>query len=160
MRTLISGMLPLVLAGGCSRIQTFRVVDAKTGQPLDGVRAERLEGSIRPSSMPFVLFDQVAPIETKNTDATGAVAFQQPGQKFMINPSSKDPSHNQAYVVATHSGAKIIYPAEHREFTVQARDGVVEIPLESRILDLSGNEKKKKTGDDEFKEAFKEHHIK
>ena len=135
MRLLVSGLLLLFLVAGCSRLQTFRVVDAQSGQPLDGVRAERLEGHLQTSEIPLVLLDAMSPVEAHATDASGSVVFQGPGAKFMVNPSSKNPSYNQAYVTATWSGAKVLYPAEHREISVKARDGVVEIPLLSRILD-------------------------
>ena len=98
--------------------QTFRVVDAKSGEPLGDVRVERLEGGYRPSSMPLVVLNQLSPAEKQTTNESGSVTFQKSGSKFMVNPSGKNPVYNHAYVTATWSGAKVCYPSEHREFSV------------------------------------------
>jgi hypothetical protein len=67
----------------------------------------------------------MSPVEKRTSDGSGSVAFHESGKQFMVNPQSK----NQAYVTATWSGAKVCYPAESREISVNRTGGVVEIPL-------------------------------
>ncbi len=129
MRPLLSGLMLLAMFSGCARYQSFRVLDAQTRQPLDGVQTERLEGSIQLSPMPFVLLDSLSPVERKNSDASGTVKFGKRGKKFAFNPQSGNPGFDRAYVVGTWSGAKILYPDQMNEVHVKAVDGVVEVPL-------------------------------
>ena len=126
------------ILSGCASPQTFRVVDAKSGEPLGDVRVERLEGGYRLSPMPFVVLNELSPAEKQTTNESGSVTFQKSGSKFMVNPSGMDPAYNHAYVTATWSGAKVRYPSEYREFSVTRKDGVIEIPLERRSI--SGKE--------------------
>lgn len=114
---------------GCARYQSFRVLDAQSGKPIDGVQAERLEGDLKLSRMPFVLLDSVSPVERQNSDASGTVKFKKAGQKFAFNLQSGMPGFDRAYVVGSGSGVKIVYPDERREVHVKPVDGVVEIPL-------------------------------
>ncbi|MGD0898814.1 MAG: hypothetical protein ABR915_13335, partial [Thermoguttaceae bacterium] len=109
MRLLVTGILLLFMLPGCARLQTFRVVDAQSGQPVDGVRAERLEGSIQASELPLVLLDSLSPVEKGATNASGAMTFEKTGTKFWFNPSAKNPAYGQAYVTATWAGARICY---------------------------------------------------
>ena len=132
MRTLLPSLLLLGLLSGCARFQTLRVVDAQSGQPLDGVRVERLHGSLRPSAMPLVLLNTVSPVERKMTDDSGSVTFEKAGTQVMCNPDFMNPAYGRAYVTATWSGAKICYPDEYREISVKPVAGVVEIPLRNR----------------------------
>lgn len=122
---------------GCASNQTFHVIDSKTGEPLGDVRVERLESAIKPSEIPFVMYDELSPVEKKTTNETGAVTFKTTGSKFMVNPSGDNPAFNKAYVKTTWSGATVIYPAEHREVSVTRRDGVVNVALERRWVDSS-----------------------
>jgi hypothetical protein len=124
MRLLVSGLLLPLLLSGCARLQTFRVVD-ESGEPLRGVPVERLQGSLQLDPVPFFLLDSMSPVEKSTTDNSGSVAFHESGKQFMVNPQSK----NQAYVTATWSGAKVCYPAECREISVNRIGGVVDIPL-------------------------------
>ena len=77
MRKFAPGLLLLGLLWGCSPLQNFRVVDAQTGQPVDGVQIERLHAGLQPSAMPFVLLKTLDPVEKKTTDASGSAAFQE-----------------------------------------------------------------------------------
>ena len=129
MRTFVPTLLLLLLLSGCARLQTFRVVDAQSGQPLDGVQAERLDGSVRPSAVPLVLADTLSPVERQASDPSGAVNFKKAGAQFAFNPRSNSPGYGRAFVAATWSGVKIRYPDEHREVPVKPIDGVVEVPL-------------------------------
>ncbi len=133
MRTLMVALLLLALSAGCG-VQSFRLVDAQTGLPLDGVQAERLHGSLQASKLPLVLHDVLDPVESQNSDATGRVAFQSSGTKFMFNPTAKNQTspYGEAYVTAGLSGVKICYPNEHREITVKPVAGVVQVPLYNR----------------------------
>jgi hypothetical protein len=134
MRSLVSAVLLLSIVSGCAQIQTFRVVDAQSGQPVESVRGERLQGSIRASELPLVLLDSLSPVEAASTNASGSMAFEKAGTKFWFNPSSKNPAYGQAYVTATWSGATIHYPDECRDISVKAVNGVVEVPLPSRTI--------------------------
>jgi hypothetical protein len=135
MRSPIAILLLLFILPGCTRLQTFRVVDARSGEPLDGVQGERLEGSLRPSKIPLILENRLSPDEAQTSNASGSIAFEKPGAKFMFNPSSKNPEYSEACVTTSPSGAKILYPDEYREISVKPSKGVVEIPLRSRELD-------------------------
>ena len=132
MRKIISGLALLLLLCGCTRLQTFRVVDSQSGQPIEGVQVERLHGSVKPSAMPFVLLDSVSPVEKQTTDSSGMSRFKESGTQAMLNPDSKNPAYGKAYVSTSWSGVKVIYPDEYREISVTPVDGVVEIPLPSR----------------------------
>jgi len=132
MRTLISGLLLLSLLTGCARFQTVRIVDAQSGRPLEGVQVERLQGSVRPSAIPLVLFNSLTPVERQTTDAAGSITFQESGTQVMCNPSSRNPAYGRAYVTAGWTGAKICYPDEYREISVKPVAGVVEVPLPNR----------------------------
>lgn len=134
---LLGAAAPLWVASlcGCASQQTFRVVDDKSGQPLKDLRVERLEGGYSPSSTPFVVLNELSPAEKLDTNESGSVTFQKSGSKFMVNPSHANPGYTDAYVTATWSGATVCYPAEHREFSVARKDGVLEIPLRRRSLD-------------------------
>jgi hypothetical protein len=133
-KQLISSLLSAAILSGCASPQTFRVVDAKSGDPLGDVRVERLEGGYRPSSMPFVVFYELSPVEKQTTNESGSVTFQKSGSELMVNPSGRNPVYNRAYVKATWSGVKVCYPSEHREFSVTRKDGVIEIPLQRRWI--------------------------
>jgi hypothetical protein len=122
----------MAILAGCASQQTFRVVDAKSGEPLGDVRVERLEGSYRLSPAPFVVLNDLSPAEKQTTNGSGSVTFEKSGSTFMVNPSGTNPVYNDAYVEATWSGAKVRYPGEYREFSVARKDGVVEIPLRRR----------------------------
>jgi hypothetical protein len=127
-------LLLLSLLPGCMGVQTFRLVDAQSGLPLDGVQGERLHGSIQASQVPLVLHNVLDPVESQNSDAAGRVAFQASGTKFMFNPTAKNQmsAYGEAYVTAGWSGVKICYPTEHREISVKPVAGVVEVPLRNR----------------------------
>jgi hypothetical protein len=129
MRTFVPTLVLLLLLSGCARLQTFRVVDAQSGQPLDGVQAERLDGSVRPSAIPLVLADTLSPVERQAADPSGAVNFKKAGSQFAFNPRSGNPGYGRAFVAATWSGVKIRYPDEQREVPIKPIDGVVEVPL-------------------------------
>ena len=120
------------ILSGCASQQSFRIVDAKSGEPLGDVRVERLEGGYRPSSMPFVVVNALSPVEKQTTNPSGAATFDKSGSKFMVNPARANPDYGDAYVKATWSGATVRYPREYREFSVPRRNGVVEIPLRRR----------------------------
>ena len=130
-----SSLLLLAILSGCASQPTFRVVDAKSREPLSSLRVERLEASYELSSVPFVVLNDLSPAEKQTTNESGSVTFQKSGSKFMVNPSSRNPLYNHAYVTTTWSGAKVCYPSEHREFSVTKKGGVIEIPLESRWND-------------------------
>lgn len=125
----LSYLLLLACLSGCARYQSFRVLDAQSGRPIDGVQAERLEGSLQLSPMPFVLLDSVSPVERQNSDSSGTVKFKKAGKKFAFNLQSGTPGFDRAYVVGSGSGVKIVYPDQRREIRVKAVDGVVEVPL-------------------------------
>ena len=129
---LASSLWLAAILSGCASQQTFRVVDARSGEPLGDVRVERLEGGYRPSAMPFMLVNELSPIEKQTTNESGSVTFTKSGSSFMVNPSGANPAYNDAYVKATWSGAKVCYPGQYREFSVARKDGVVEIPLHRR----------------------------
>jgi hypothetical protein len=132
---LAASLLLAAILSGCASQQTFRVVDAKSGEPLGDVRVERLEDQgYRLTRMPFVVLNEFAPAEKQTTNESGTVAFQKSGRTFMVNPSGTDPAYNHAFVTATWSGAKVRYPSEYREFSVTRKDGVVEIPLQCRWI--------------------------
>jgi hypothetical protein len=124
----------VLLLSGCTQLQTFRVVDSQSGQPIEGVQVERLRSSIEPSSMPFVLFKSLSPVEKQTTDESGVSTFKEPGTQAILNPDGKNPAYNKAYVTTTWSGVKVLYPDDYREISVKPVDGVVEIPLPSRRL--------------------------
>jgi hypothetical protein len=84
---LAAGLLCAVVASGCASQQTLRVVDAQSGEPLDEVRVERLEGSYKPSAIPFVVVNELSPSEKQATNKSGTVTFKTSGDKFMVNPS-------------------------------------------------------------------------
>ncbi len=131
---LASSLLLAAVLSGCASQQAFRVVDAKSGEPLGDMRVERLEGSYQPSAIPLVVLNELSPVEKQTTNESGSVTFQKSG-KFMVNPSgSRNPVYNHAYVTTTWSGAKVYYPNEHREFSVARKDGVIEIPLQPRWI--------------------------
>ena len=134
-KQLAASLLLAAILGGCTAPQTFRVVDAKSGEPLGNVRVERLEGGYRPSATPLVLLNELSPAEKQMTNESGSVTFEKSGSKFMVNPSDMNPAYNDAYVRTTWSGVTVCYPSEHREFSVTRKDGVVEIPLRRRALD-------------------------
>jgi hypothetical protein len=129
---LVSSLLLAITLSGCTAQQTFRVVDATSGEPLGDVRVERLQGSYRSSGLPFVVLNELSPAEKQTTNESGSVTFQKSGSKFMVNPSHTNPAYYDAYVTATLSGVKVCYPAEHREFPVARQDGTVNIPLQRR----------------------------
>jgi len=129
---LTASLLLAAIFSGCASQQTFRVVDARSGEPLADVRVERLEGGYRPSSRPFVVLNELSPAEKQTTSASGSVTFQKSGSQFMVNPSDTNPAYSDAYVKATWAGATVCYPHEHREFSVTRKDGVVDIPLRRR----------------------------
>jgi hypothetical protein len=137
-RRLRPALLPLVLSlwlaalWGCSAAPTLRVVDAKSKEPVGDVRVERLEGGYHPSAMPFVIINDLSPAEKQTTDAAGSVKFQKNGSQFMVNPDAANPGYNDAYVKLNWSGATVLYPNTYHEFSVPAKDGVVEIPLRRR----------------------------
>ena len=97
--------------------------------PIEGIEAERLSGSIQLSPAPFVLLDSLSPVERKPTDEGGKVAFESSGKDFAVNPRSTTPGYSRAYVTATWSGAKIVYPDERREQDVRPINGIVDIPI-------------------------------
>ena len=131
---LAGSLLLAAIVAGCASQETIRVVDATSGEPLGNVRVERLEESYRPSAMPFVLMDELAPVEKQTTSEAGSVTFQKSGSKFMVNPSGTNPAYNDAYVKLTWSGAQVHYLGEYREFPVSKKDGVIEIPLRRRLI--------------------------
>jgi hypothetical protein len=131
---LASSLLLAAILSGCASQQTFRIVDAKSGEPLGNVRVERLEGCYRPSAMPFVVLNTLSPVEKQTTNESGSVTFQKSGSKFMVNPSGDNADYHDAYVKLTWWGAKVRYPCEYREFSVKRKDGVVEIPLQHRWI--------------------------
>jgi hypothetical protein len=133
MRVILAASLLVLSFAGCSQMQIFRVVDGQSRQPLDGIRGERLVGKIETSEIPLVLINAQTPVESRESDKTGALTFKQSGAHFMLNPNSKNALYGQAYVTATWSGATICYPEEHREISVPRVDGVVEIPLPTRL---------------------------
>ena len=133
-KQLASSLLLAAILSGCASQQTFRVVDAKSGEPLGDMRVERLEGGYRPSAMPFVVLNELSPAEKQTTNESGSVTFQKSGSKFMVNPSGDNPVYNHAYVKTTWSGAKVCYPGEYREFSITRKDGVIEIPLQRRWI--------------------------
>ena len=130
-RTMLRLALLLLLCG-CTRLQTFRVVDSQSGQPIEGVQVERLHSSIQPSAMPLVLLKSLSPVEKEVTDSSGMSKFKESGTQAMLNPDSKNPAYGKAYVSTTWTGVKVIYPDEYREISVKPVNGVVEIPLPSR----------------------------
>ncbi len=134
-KQLASSLFLMAILFGCASQQTFRVVDAKSGEPLGDINVERLEGGYRPSAMPFVVLNELSPAEKQTTSQSGSVTFQKSGSKFMVNPSGNNPAYNDAYVKATWSGAAVCYPGMYREFSITRKDGVVEIPLERRWID-------------------------
>ena len=127
-------LLLAAIVAGCASQETIRVVDATSGEPLGNVRVERLEESYQPSAMPFVLMDELSPVEKQTTSESGSVTFQKSGSKFMVNPSGENSAYNDAYVKLTWSGAKVHYLGEYREFPVSKKDGVIEIPLRHRLI--------------------------
>jgi hypothetical protein len=137
-RALAASLLSAAVLSGCASQQAFRVVDAKSGEPLCDMRVERLEGGYRQSAMPFVLLNDLAPVEKLTTSDSGSVTFEKSGNKFIANPSGRNPAYNTAYVKAGWFGATVLYPGEHREFSVSRKDGVIEIPLQRRWIDGDG----------------------
>jgi hypothetical protein len=128
------GLLLLSLASGCASLQSFRVVDAQTGQPLEEIKAERLKGNVHFSAIPLVMLDDLAPVERRATDASGAIKFEQAGSQFAFNPSSSHAGYGAAFVTATSSGIVIRYPEERpcRTISVMPINGVVDVPLRRR----------------------------
>ncbi len=133
-KRLASSLLLVGILSGCASQQTFRVVDAKSGELLGDVQVERLEGGYRPSEMPFVVLNELSPVEKQTTNQSGAVTFQKSGSKFIVNPSGDNPAYNDAYVKVTWSGAEVCYPGEYREVSVARKDGIVAIPLQRRWI--------------------------
>jgi hypothetical protein len=131
MRTIVAGLL-LCLLTGCTTAPAFRVVDAQSHLPLDGIQGERLEAHTEFSKVPFVLLHSMAPVESQTTSTNGAIAFKQTGSEFMFNPSNKNAAYGSAYVTVGWSGTKIVFPDECREISATPVNGVVEIPLRSR----------------------------
>jgi hypothetical protein len=132
MQRTMSRLALLLLLCGCTRLQTFRVVDSQSGQPIEGVQVERLNSSIQPSAMPFVLLKSLSPVEKEVTDSSGMSRFKESGTQAMLNPDSKNAAYGKAYVSTSWSGVKVLYPDDYRQISVTPVDGVVEIPLPSR----------------------------
>jgi hypothetical protein len=132
MRKTISGLILFLTLSGCTRLQTFRVVDSQSGQPIEGVQVERLHGSVKPSAMPFVLVNSLSPVEKELTDSSGMSSFKESGTQAILNPDSKNPAYGKAYVSTSWTGVKVLYPDDYREISVTPVNGVVEIPLPMR----------------------------
>ena len=105
-KQLASSLLLAAILSGCASQHTLRVVDAKSGEPLGDVRIERLEGGYRPSSMPFVVLNDLSPVEKQTTNESGSVTFEKTGSKFMVNPSG-----NNCRSTASSAAARSSSPA-------------------------------------------------
>ena len=105
-KRLASSLLLVGILSGCASQQTFRVVDAKSGELLGDVQVERLEGGYRPSAMPFVVLNELSPVEKQTTNQSGSVTFQKSGSKFIVNPSGDNPAYNDAYVKVNLVGSQ------------------------------------------------------
>ena len=96
MQRTMSRLALLLLLCGCTRLQTFRVVDSQSGQPIEGVQVERLHGGIAPAPCRSSCWIRSSPVEKQVTDASGVSTFKESGTKAMLNPDSEGPAYGKA----------------------------------------------------------------
>ncbi|MGA2032730.1 MAG: hypothetical protein ABSG68_10765 [Thermoguttaceae bacterium] len=155
MRAFVLGLLLLLPASGCTQFQMLRVVD-ESGQPVDGVPVERLTGSVRPSAAPLVLHDELSPAERKTTNSSGAIKFDEAGKQFMVNGGCKNAAYGHAYVKASWTGVEVVYPDQYRSIHVNPKNGVLEVPLPTRLPGSQAEHPRDQRGDDPWKDLEKE----
>jgi len=108
--TLSLAML-LVALGGCARSQTFRVVDARSGKPLEGVWVS--QGAVAGSGY------------TLKTDASGMVQVRKSGSLFSFGK----PGYDETRVEVKGSVAKLQRAADPQGTEVKKYGTLVQVLL-------------------------------
>ena len=118
---LVCLVLPLL---GCARVQTFRVVDAQTGQPIHGVQVERIANVARSgrSTLPEALN---LPVEVSSTNAAGMATFNGPAEQFVL----KKDGYEVAQAETTFTGIQVRYEGKGPEVSAQRIEGIPHIAL-------------------------------
>lgn len=89
-KPLIALVGPVLFFCACARVQTFRVIDAETGHPLNGVQAERI-GEVSRSSSSANPETLALPVEVASTNVGGVATFTGAGQQFSLRKDGYDP---------------------------------------------------------------------
>jgi hypothetical protein len=86
LKTMRALALLACLTVGCAtgRTSQVRVVDAGTGQPLSGVRVDRLGFMLQPAMPGIIPVCIPFPLETAISDSSGLVRFRKPGKDFAL----------------------------------------------------------------------------
>ena len=114
-------VLPLC---ACARVQTFRVVDAETGQPVTGAMAERYadvgraSGRAAPESLSL-------PVEVASTNVGGVATFRGAGQQFSL----KKDGYESVTLRATLNGVMVRHGGSNQELPAERVEGMTYIPL-------------------------------
>ena len=106
LRSLMVSSLLACLATGCATARTSHlcVVDAETGQPLSGVRVDRVAFMAQPR-IPWVIppVNVPFPLETVMSDSSGFVHFREEGADFQCNKGG----YESIQITGTVSGFKV-----------------------------------------------------
>lgn len=108
--TCLAGML-----AGCARTQSFRVVDAQTGQPLAGVWVA--QGGEAPSAG-----------YNLRTDPIGMVQFPKAGTRYLFTKEGYQPGH----VELKGPVARVRYEGDAETLEVKRYGDLVQVPLRRR----------------------------
>lgn len=114
-------ILPLC---ACARLQTFRVIDAETGNPINGVTAERI-GEVSRSSSSANPEALNLSVEVSSTNVGGVATFNSPGQAFSIRKDGYEP----VSIRATLSGVRVRNERTGEETVAQNVEGMNYIAL-------------------------------
>jgi len=123
-------VLPLC---ACARVQTFRVVDAETGQPVNGAMAERYADVSRPASSANTESLSL-PVEVASTNVGGIAKFRGAGQQFSL----KKDGYESVTFRSTLNGVMVRHESTGREVPAERVEGMTYIPLR-RISGVASN---------------------
>lgn len=101
-----------MLAAGCARSQSFRVVDAQTGAPVPGVIVEQSGSALRPGT-------------ARRTEPTGIAEFNGASGRFTFRKEG----YFETQAEVGSSSAKVISGEDRRQQTVERHAGLVQVPL-------------------------------
>ncbi len=114
-------VLPLC---ACARVQTFRVVDAETGQPVHGVQAERFADVAR-ATTPGIAEPLSLPVEVSSTNIGGVATFRGSGQQFSLRKEG----YEQVSLRSTMNGVVVRYERTGEEIPAERVEGMTYVPL-------------------------------
>lgn len=123
-------VLPLC---ACARVQTFRVIDAETGQPVTGAMAERYADVGR--SSPKASTESLSlPVEVASTNVGGVATFRGAGQQFSL----KKDGYESVSLRSTLNGVMVRHEGSGKEVPAERVEGMTYIPLR-RISGVASN---------------------